>query len=64
MTTNDFGEALRALVRARTEGLSPNVIGALKGQWADVYSDDVYWNEDNTWPCLKSSSVTRSARIR
>lgn len=41
ISTNDFGEALQALVGERAKGLSPNVIVRLKEQWADEYDA---WN--------------------
>jgi putative transposase len=41
ISTNDFGEALQALVGERAKGLSPNVIVRLKEQWADEYDG---WN--------------------
>lgn len=41
ISTNDFGEALQALVGERAKGLSPNVIVKLKEQWADEYDG---WN--------------------
>ena len=37
ISTNDFGEALQALVGENAKGLSPNVIVRLKDQWSDEY---------------------------
>lgn len=37
ISTNDFGEALQALVGERAKGLSANVIVRLKEQWSDEY---------------------------
>lgn len=37
ISTNDFGEALQALVGERAKGLSANVIVRLKEQWAGEY---------------------------
>ena len=37
ISTNDFAEALQALVGERAKGLSPNVIVRLKEQWAEEY---------------------------
>lgn len=37
ISTNDFAEALQALVGERAKGLSPNVIVRLKDQWAEEY---------------------------
>lgn len=37
ISTNDFGEALQALVGERAKGLSANVVVRLKEQWADEY---------------------------
>lgn len=42
ISTNDFGEALQALVGERAKGLSPNVIVRLKDQWSDEYDQ---WNK-------------------
>ena len=39
ISTNDFGEALQALVGENAKGLSPNVIVRLKDQWSDEYDD-------------------------
>jgi len=37
ISTNEFGEALQALVGEQAKGLSPNVIVRLKEQWAEEY---------------------------
>ena len=42
ISTNDFGEALQALVGERAKGLSANVIVRLKDQWSDEYER---WSE-------------------
>ena len=39
ISTNDFGEALQALVGERAKGLSANVIVRLKEQWAGEYEN-------------------------
>jgi transposase-like protein len=42
VSTNDFGEALQALVGEKAKGLSANVIVRLKEQWAEEYDQ---WNK-------------------
>ena len=37
ISTNDFGEALQALVGEKAKGLSANVVVRLKEQWAEEY---------------------------
>ncbi|QEG36294.1 IS256 family transposase [Bythopirellula goksoeyrii] len=42
ISTNDFGEALHALVGEQAKGLSANVVVRLKEQWAEEYDQ---WNQ-------------------
>ena len=42
ISTNDFGEALQALVGEKAKGLSANVVVRLKEQWAEEYDQ---WRE-------------------
>lgn len=42
VSTNDFGEALQALVGEKAKGLSANVVVRLKKQWANEYEA---WNK-------------------
>jgi putative transposase len=42
VSTNDFGEALQALVGEQAKGLSANVVVRLKEQWGEEYDQ---WNQ-------------------
>ncbi len=53
ISTNDFGEALQALVGEQAKGLSPNVIVQLKEQWADgIYAKVRLEDDANQKQCM------------